>query len=418
MNAEILCVGTEILLGDIVNTNAQYLSEQLSLLGINVFHETVVGDNPERLSECLDIALARCDMVITTGGLGPTYDDLTKETIARKFGKKLVLDADSLARIERFFDRLGREMTENNRKQAYLPEGAEIFANDWGTAPACAISNGEKTAIMLPGPPREMKPIFEHCVRPYLMRFTDGVIVSHSIRIYGEGESAVETRLRDMMTGMKNPTVAPYAKTGEVLLRVTAKARDREQAEQMLEAPMREIFSIYGDKIYGVDVESMQQAAFEALRERGLKVASAESCTGGKFGQLLTAIPGASEVYDCGVISYANSIKHRLLGVSEQTLAQFGAVSEQCAREMAEGVRVLGGADIGVSITGIAGPGGGTPEKPVGTVYVGCADSRGCAVRRLTLGRGGDERELVRDCAVLAAFDMVRRAALGLAQLN
>lgn len=413
MNAEILCVGTELLLGDILNTNAQYLSKELSSLGINVFHQTVVGDNADRLSDCLDVALSRCDLVITTGGLGPTYDDLTKETVAKKFGREMEKNEEALERMQAFFARSGRQMTENNKKQADMPKGATIFQNDWGTAPALALTDGKKCVVMLPGPPREMAPIFEHCVKPFLAPYIDGIIVSTELRLYGVGEAAVEERLRDMMTHLQNPTVAPYAKTGEVVLRVTAKAESEEKAREMLKAPIKEIMDIYGDYIYGMDVDSMWKAAYLALKEKGLKVASAESCTGGGFGKNLTSIPGASAVYDCGIISYSNEMKHKILGVSEEILTQYGAVSEECAKAMAEGVRKLSGADIGVSLTGIAGPDGGTPEKPVGTVFVGCSTEKKCICRKLTLGRGRDERELVREQSLLAAFDLVRRTAQG-----
>lgn len=412
MNAEFLAVGTEILLGDIVNTNAQYISQQLSRLGINLFYESVCGDNPQRLSECLDIALARADLVIMTGGLGPTYDDLTKETVAQKFGLPLELHQPSLDRITGFFQRMGREMTENNKKQAMMPKGAAIFQNDWGTAPACGIEQDGKVVVMLPGPPREMKPIFDSSVVPFLMKYAGDIIVSSNVRVYGMGESSVETALKELMTENTNPTIAPYAKEGEVCLRVTAKAKDEKTALNMIQPVIKEIENTLGDVIYGVDVDSLQEAAVKKLLEKNLTVATAESCTGGYVAKRLTEIPGSSQVFHCGVVTYANETKEQLLGVSHQTLEQFGAVSRQTALEMARGVLKLAGANIGVGVTGIAGPGGGTEEKPVGLVYVAVFDDKGGQeVQELRLGRGGDERELVRYSSSSCALDLVRRQA-------
>lgn len=417
MNAEILAVGTEILLGDIVNTNAQYLAVELASMGIGVLHQAVVGDNPGRLLEAVRQSLSRSDILITTGGLGPTGDDITREIASQALGLPLKCDTESLGRIEKFFARIGREMTDNNRKQAMLPEGAIVFTNDWGTAPGCAVEKDGKVVIMLPGPPREMKPMFEHCVRPYLEKFSDSVIASENLRIFGVGESAVEAQLTDLMQG-ENPTLAPYAKDGEVLLRVTAWAKDREQALALCSPLVEEIRKRLGDAIYGVNIESLQEAVVAALKKSSMKVALAESCTGGLTAKRITEVPGSSEVFDCGVVSYANAIKNRLLGVREATLDAFGAVSPQTAAEMAEGVRILGKADYGAGITGIAGPGGGTREKPVGLVYISVSDGRKCYVKKLLLGHGSNEREYIRYLASSNILDMLRRFILGLPQTD
>lgn len=412
MIAELVCVGTELLLGDTLNTNAQFLSKELAALGINVYYQTVCGDNPARLRETLALALSRSDLVITTGGLGPTYDDLTKETAAELLGLPMELHRPSLERIRAFFARRERTCTPNNEKQAMMPRGALVFDNDYGTAPALCAGSGEKKIILLPGPPREMQGLWRDKVRPYLLQFCDRALVSRNIRLYGVGESAVEQRLKPLMEKSENPTVAPYAKDGEVLLRVTASAETPDAARELTEGPVREIEEIFGDAIYGIDVDSLWEVTVAALRERGLRVATAESCTGGLLGSYITSVPGASDCFECGVITYANRVKEKLLGVLPETLAAHGAVSEETAREMAAGARALSGADIAVSITGIAGPGGGSEQKPVGTVYVACDDGREVTVRHLVIGRGGNERELVRKSACLAALDLVRRAAL------
>lgn len=411
MNAEILCVGTELLLGDIVNTNAQYIARGLASVGINVYHQTVVGDNDARLREALQEALRRSDCVITTGGLGPTYDDLTKETAASLFGRRMVLDEPSLARITSFFERLGRQMTENNRKQALMPEGARILQNENGTAPGLMLEQEGKRLVLLPGPPREMQPMFTCQVLPVLARLTGTCLVSHSVHIIGVGESAVEATLREQMVSMTNPTVAPYAKDGEVLLRVTASASGVQAADAMIAPVVEQISSIFGEHVYGVDVGNLQTAVVRALEEKRLVLASAESCTGGLVSKRITEVPGSSAVFACGVCAYANSIKEKLLGVRRETLEKYGAVSEQTAAEMAEGARRLSGADIAVSTTGLAGPGGGSAEKPVGLVYVGVASERHSEVVRLMLGRGyGEEREYIRTVAASNALYLALRA--------
>jgi len=391
-SAEILCVGTELLLGEIVNTNAAYLAEKLAGLGIPVFRQGVVGDNPERLRAAMTESLNRADLLITTGGLGPTCDDITKETAAELFGRKMYFDQDSQNKIAEYFASRGCTMTENNTKQAMMPEGAIIFPNDRGTAPALAIEgelagSGEtKTIIMLPGPPHEMIPIFEQHVLPYLQKRTDYVIFSRNVNLFGIGEAAAEQMLRDIMVSATNPTVAPYCKIGEVRIRVTARAHTEAEARAMVDSQIELIKKTpVAPYIYDIDSSSIEDTVIRRLRERGLTLAVAESCTGGLIQKRLTDIAGCSDVFLGGCVTYSNSSKVSLIGVSPETLAANGAVSEQTAAEMARGVRLALGADIGISSTGIAGPGGGTPEKPVGTVFVAISTKDGERVKPLHL---------------------------------
>ena len=414
-SAEILCIGTELLMGDIINTNAAYLAKELAGLGINLYHQSVVGDNPERLRQSLQLALKRADIVITTGGLGPTYDDLSKEIIAACFGRKLVMDEDSLTRIQAHFLRLGREMTDNNKKQAMMPQGCVIFQNENGTAPGCAIEgNGKlegKTAIMLPGPPREMKPMFEQQVKPYLLKDSDTRLVSHTMHFFGIGESMLEDRLRSLMEKSLNPTVAPYAKTGEVQLRVTARVKNGEDPNALLEPVMEQIRQMVGEFLYGVDVGDLQTAAVRLLTEKGLKVAVAESCTGGYLAKRITDVSGSSKVFECGICSYSNRIKHQLLGGSERTLEEYGAISEQTATEMASGVRKLSEADIGISVTGNAGP-TADEGKEVGLVYIGVDSPKLTQVFTLHVNRRDqDARETIRYLASSHALSLILKAA-------
>lgn len=409
MNCELIAVGTELLLGEIANTDAQMISQGLTELGINVFHHTVVGDNPQRLKQVIEIAKGRADIIITTGGLGPTADDLTKETIAAAFGKKLVLDEGSMQRLRRHFE--GREMTRNNEKQAWLPEGCTVLENDWGTAPGCAFEAEGCHVLMLPGPPRECEPVFRMRAMPYLQKLRGGVIASRYLRIFGMGESAMEDRLSHQMNTWKNPTAAPYAKEGECLVRVTAMAETKEEALAMTQPAVEELCGILGDVVYGVDVDSLEQVIVEKLIEAKLTLATAESCTGGLIGKRITDIAGSSACYLGGVISYANEVKMGLLGVKRETLETVGAVSEATAMQMAEGVRRATGADIGVSTTGVAGPGGGTDEKPVGLVYIGLSTKQGTkAIRVVSMGKS---RERVRRYASSMALDLIRREVLG-----
>ena len=326
MIAELIAVGTELLLGNVANTDAQMVSEGLSTLGITVHHHTVVGDNPQRLTEALETARKRADIIITTGGLGPTYDDLTKQTICRAFGREMELHQDILEEIRSWFEtKMGKAMPENNVQQAMLPVGCTVFANPVGTAPGCAFQEGGVHVLMLPGPPFECQYMFEHQAAPYLERLTDGVIVSHEIRVFGMGESAVEEALREPMTQLTNPTLAPYAKTNECMVRATAKAATREAAEDLLRPLVEQVKGILGDVVYGVDVDSLEAVVSALLRERGLTLSAAESCTGGLIAKRMTDLPGASKVFRGGVVSYTNGVKAGVLGVPDALLRAGGA---------------------------------------------------------------------------------------------
>ena len=309
LSAEIIAVGTEILLGEITNTDAVTVARALSELGINAYYQTVVGDNPDRLYDVIMTAKKRADIIITTGGLGPTFDDLTKQVAARAFGKELVLNEEELEKIKGYFKKLGRNMTENNARQAYLPEGCEVFVNEWGTAPGCAIEDNGKILIMLPGPPRECKPMVKYRMVPYLKKLSDSHLVSHSIRIYGMGESSVEDKIAPFAEEMTNPTLAPYAKDGEVLLRVTGKAMTEEEADAITRPVIERVCDLLGDVVYGVDIDSLHAAAAKLLLEKKLTLATAESCTGGLVSSLITDISGASEFFRGSVCAYTNEMK-------------------------------------------------------------------------------------------------------------
>lgn len=409
MNCELISVGTEILLGDIVNTDAQFLSRELAALGIDVLYTDVVGDNRERLTDTLRRALSRSDIVILSGGLGPTKDDLTKEVCCETMGVPLREDSRALAWIEEYFRRRGTPMADINRKQALVPEGGVVFYNSRGTAPGCAVERDGKCVILLPGPPRELNPMFIEGVRPYLLeKYAHGAIVSRSVRTFGIGESAMAAQVSDLLD-RKNPTVAPYAKSGEALLRVTAKAGSREQAEAMCDQVVGEIRGRLGSLIYGVDTPGLEYTAVELLKKSGKKLALAESCTAGYIAKRITEVPGASEVFECGIVSYANKIKEKLLGVSEQTLAEQGAVCADVARQMAEGVLRLSGADIAVSVTGIAGPNPSEGGKPAGLSYLALTDGTHTYIRKVTTGHAGEgSREYNRYVSSSNALDMVR----------
>ncbi len=410
MRTEIIAVGTELLLGEIVNTDAPMIAQGLAELGIGVYFQTVCGDNPDRLKSVLEVAKQRADLIITTGGLGPTADDLTKETIAAAFGKGLVRDEESMARLREHFK--GRTMTKNNEKQADVPEGSTVFQNDWGTAPACAFEGEGCLVIMLPGPPRECTPLFREKVMPFLEKRRGGALCSRYVKVFGMGESEMASRLSRQMDTWENPTAAPYAKEGECLVRITAMGKNKEEAFAMTEPAVREVRQVLGDVVYGVDVDSLEQVVVQEMTARGLTLATAESCTGGLMGKRITDVPGASACYLGGVVSYHNEVKENLLGVRHETLITKGAVSEDTACQMAEGVRKALGADIGISTTGVAGPGGGTPEKPVGLIYVGISTGdRTWAVRIL---RPRQSRESLRRLASSTAFDLVRRHLEGL----
>jgi len=406
--AEIIAVGTELLLGGTANTDAQDVSQLLSELGINVFFHTVVGDNPERMTQAIEIAKNRADIIITTGGLGPTFDDVTKETLAKAFGKKLITNEVEANKIRAFFaKRLPHaKMTENNLRQADLPEDCIVFDNGVGTAPGCAFEAEGKHVIMLPGPPRECRAMLKSCVEPYLRKLSDAEIHSHNIHIFGLGESAVEEKLRSIMENMKNPSLAPYAKDGEVMLRLTAKAGSKQEAEEMMSPILKQVCDTLGDIIYGIDTDSLENTVVELLKENNQTLATAESCTGGLLSKRLTDVPGVSKVYFGGVIAYNEKSKAELLGVEPDIMHEYGAVSREVAVAMAEGVREKLDADIGVGITGIAGPDSDSSGQEPGTVFVAVSTRKATTCKQLRLNY---DRERVRIGATLNALDMIRR---------
>lgn len=406
MNSEILAVGTELLMGQIANTNAQYISARLPDVGIGVFYHSVVGDNPVRLKECLSLALSRSDIVIMTGGLGPTQDDLTKETVASAMNRKLVLDQESLDKMQSFFRKLNRQMTDNNIKQAYLPENCIIIRNKNGTAPGCIIEEGGKTVVMLPGPPSEMKPMLEDSVIPYFLEKSEYRLVSKFLKIFGIGESALEDMILDLIDTQTNPTIAPYAKDGEVTLRITAIYSKNKFNTDLITPLVEEIKRRLGDSVYSTDNKNMEEVAAELLVNTGTTISIAESCTGGLICTKLTDIPGISKVFDRGIISYSNLSKVESLGVKQYTIEKYGAVSRETAVEMAKGIRSISHTKLGLSITGIAGPDGGTEEKPVGLVYVALASDTDVQCKEIKLWGG---RNRIRNVTTLHAFDMVRQ---------
>lgn len=402
---EIISVGTELLLGDILNTDAQFLSQELAKLGLSVLHQSTVGDNHDRLLELLAQSAKRSDIIILSGGLGPTPDDITKEVACEFFEKELVLHEESLQRMSAYFTAKGIEMPETNKKQAMLPEDCVVFQNNNGTAPGLAMEKDGKHILLLPGPPRELKPMFYESAVPYLKKFSDKVIISHNIRTFGIGESAMSEIVTDFLDS-SNPTVAPYAKDGEALLRVTAMADNEDEAEKLCTPMITEIRERLSDYIYGIDVNCIEEAVIPMLIEKNLKLATAESCTGGLIGKRITNVSGASKVFDCGIISYSNEIKHRILGVSEEALKEYGAVSAEVAKQMAKGALAVSGADIAVSVTGIAGPNSDGTSKPVGLSYIALADKDNVWVKELNTSR--KDRDYNRFVNSSNALNMVR----------
>ncbi len=409
--AEILCVGTELLIGDIVNTNAAYLARRLATLGIGVYRQSVVGDNAERLAEDLTVALSRADLVITSGGLGPTADDLTKETAARIFDRKMLRHVPSLARIEAYFAATGRIMTENNKKQAMMPEGAVVFDNDYGTAPALALEREDgKILVMLPGPPRELEPIFAERVEPYLRPRCEAVLFSRNVHIAGIGESMVETLLPRELLDAANPTVAPYCVAGEVRLRVTARAANEKAAATLCDSAVETIKnSPVGGHIYAIDAPSPENALLALLEESGETLAVAESCTGGLIAKRFTDIPGSSATFVGGAVTYQTPTKTTLLGVDPLLIERYGVVSAEVARAMAQGAASTFGADVAIATTGYAGPGGGTPDDPVGTVYIAVTYRGVTTHRRLSVSPMRDRSYIRTVAATNAILDALYR---------
>lgn len=412
-SAEIISVGTELLLGNITNTDARDISQMLSEIGINVYYHTVVGDNPERLKKAVAIAKERADIIITTGGLGPTCDDLTKQTLAEAFGKKLIFDKNEEKEIKAYFSQRlhTTKMTDNNLQQALLPEGCTVFHNQCGTAPGCAIEGDGVRVLMLPGPPKECISMFKNCAMPYLKALSDSEIHSHNIHIFGLGESSVEDKLRPMMLRMENPTLAPYAKEGEVMLRLTAKAANAEDAEALMEPALREVRNILGDIVYGIDTNSLEQTVLDLLKKNGKTLAVAESCTGGLVSKRITDVPGSSAVFYGGAVTYSNESKSVMADVDPDIIKKSGVISAPVAVEMAKGIRAKLCSDLGIGITGIAGPGSDDTGTELGTVFVALADSGQTWCRSLHLGL---DRSRVRTMASNHALDMLRRYLTGI----
>lgn len=409
MKAEIIAIGTELLLGDIVNTNAQFLSKELAAIGIDVYHQEVIGDNEERIIQAFQNAYYRSDLIITTGGLGPTQDDLTKEVAAKYFNKKMVLDNDSLKIIENYFKLQGKELKGNNKKQAYFPEGSMILSNECGTAPGAIIEQNDKIMIILPGPPKEMETMFNNHVVPYLQQKTNTIIVSKTLRVFGIGESFMAEKVGHLITAGKNPTVAPYAKNVDVTLRITSKGRTEEECKNLITPIDNEIRSILGESVYGEGEVTLEHVVARMLCDNNLTISTAESCTGGMIAEKLISYPGISKSYLEGMVTYSNEAKVKRLGVREETLDKFGAVSEQTAKEMVEGIARESGSNIAIVTTGIAGPDGGTEEKPVGLVYIGLYIDGISKVKKFNFQ--GD-RDKVRIRSTMNALDWLRRELL------
>ena len=410
MIVELISVGTEILLGNIVNTNAAYLSEQCAALGLSCYYQDVVGDNDERLCETIRTALGRADILLISGGLGPTQDDLTKESAAKVMGKSLYLHEGSKAFIQQFFEERGLEITDNNWKQAMVPEGCIVVDNPNGTAPGVIMAENGKHVILMPGPPNEMIPMFETSIMPYLGKLQDGVIFSQTVKVCGVGESKAETMVQDLIEGQSNPTIATYAKTGEVHLRVTARAEDEKAAKKLVKPVVKELKGRFGSHVYTTEEEiTLEKAVVDLLLANKLTISTVESCTGGLVAARLINVAGVSEVFKSGYIAYSNKAKRRLLGIKKSLLVKHGAVSKETAREMAKGAALISKADVTVSVTGIAGPDGGTEEKPVGLVYIGCSVCGKVTVKEYHFS---GSRAKIRESTVSAALTLMRECIL------
>lgn len=410
-DTEIISVGTELLLGHVTNTDARDISEMLSKIGINVKYHTVVGDNPERLRKCVETAKSRADIIITTGGLGPTCDDLTKQILAEAFGLRL---AENKAEREGLYDyiRYGKKFTDNNFTQAMLPEGCTVFHNNCGTAPGCGFEKDGKIVVMIPGPPKECNAMFRESALPYLRKLSEELIVSHSVRIFGLGESSVDDIFAEEMNRMTNPTMAPYAKECDCLLQITAKAKSVDEAEKMIAPVMEHVMQRLGDVVYGVDIECIEESVIKLLREKNMTFSAAESCTGGELAKRFTDMPGASAFFKGGVVTYTNEAKAKLLGIDPALIEEKGAVSYEVAKAMAENVRALLGTDIGVGVTGLAGPDGDGVHE-VGMVFVSLAVEGETFVKELHMG-AMRTRSFIRRMAGNHIYDMMRRWLSGI----
>lgn len=407
MNAEIISVGTELLLGEILNTDAKFLAQELSELGINVYYQTVVGDNKQRLLDAVEAAAQRSDIIITSGGLGPTQDDITKEVLSEFFKKELVLDEESLLRMENYLKRKNLSEVKCNRKQAMLPKNCIVLPNNCGTAPGCIIEDNGKTAIMLPGPPHELEAMYTESVKPYLVKKSDTMLYSQNLKIMGIGESKVSELLNKYISEYTNPTVAPYAESPGVRLRITAKCSTEDKGKKLIEPVKNEIRSILGDAVYSESNETLPERIVHILAEKGMTISAAESCTGGMFAKMITDIPGSSSVLNESYVTYANEAKTKILGVRPETLEKYGAVSEQTAKEMADGLYRVSKSNVCAVFTGIAGPDGGTAEKPVGLVYTGVCINGITTVYKLQLS---GSRDKIRTQACIEVFNIIRKS--------
>lgn len=406
MTCEIISVGTEILLGEILNTNTQYISEELASIGIGVYYHTTVGDNVDRLKNILDIAIKRADLIIITGGLGPTKDDLTKETVADVLNTELYLDKDSLKNIQDNFEGRNYKMPLNNKKQALIPKGAKVLKNNNGTAPGCIVEEKNVIIIMLPGPPEELNSMFKESVKPYLIQKTDKVFYKKDLKISGIGESLVAEKIDDLIKNQKNPTIATYAKSCEMSIRIMASGKDNHEAKELVNNVSKQIYNKIAEHIYGEDEVSIQEVVVNKIKEKNMKISVAESLTGGMVAENLVNIPSASDILDESYVTYSDEAKIKLLGVNRQTLENYGDVSEETAKEMAIGVFKASKANIGLSTTGIAGPTGGTEEKPVGLVYIGvCINGDVKVYKHIIKGN----REKIRLRTTILALDHLRR---------
>ncbi|MDE7016014.1 MAG: competence/damage-inducible protein A [Lachnospiraceae bacterium] len=410
MIVEIISVGTEILLGNIVNTNAAYLSEKCAGIGLSCYYQDVVGDNEERLTNVIRTALQRADVLLLSGGLGPTQDDLTKEVAAKVLGRNLYLHEPSKEAIDSFFKSRGIEITENNWKQAMMPEGCIVVDNPNGTAPGVIIEDKGKHIVLMPGPPNELVPMFESAIMPYLNALEPGIIYSQTVKICGVGESKAESMVEDMIAAQSNPTIATYAKTGEVHLRVTARAEDEKEAKKLVKPVVKELKGRFGNNVYTTQEDvTLERAVVDLLLANNLTVSTVESCTGGMLAARLINVPGVSEVFKTGYITYSNKSKRKILGIKKSTLEKHGAVSPEIAKEMAKGASLFAKADVTVGITGVAGPDGGSEEKPVGLVYIACSVCGRVNVRECHFS---GSRMKIRESSVSAALSLMRESIL------
>ncbi len=410
MNAEILCVGTELLHGDIVNTNAQYISKKLAEIAIDVHYQSVVGDNPTRIKECFGVAFSRADIVVCTGGLGPTQDDITKEVLAQYFNVEMSYDEESYQHVVKMYSRFRKDFPKNNLRQAYFPKGSIVIDNPNGTANACImkgnIEGKSKIGILLPGPPKEMSPLVDNEVIPYLKQFSNEVVFGEKLIVVNIGESAAEEMILDIIEKQTNPTIAPYASAGKVIFRITAKSTSKEKCIEMIAPVKEELIKRFGkENAYVSDTGNIEDKAAELLLKNNITIAVAESLTGGMVASRLINYPGISKVFMEGFVTYSNEAKMNTLHVNRDTLAKYGAVSEGTAKEMAYGAAKIAGTDMGVSTTGIAGPDGGSEEKPVGLVYV-CVYYKGSFNVNKIIATGS--REIIRDRAATSALDLIR----------